>query len=107
MLCDPTTLRPIAAIELDDATHLQPYRIERDAFVDDVLASPISSSDRPFVSSARTNTFSAVRTRTTMNMPNTHACPWEATRIGVTNRPMIPPMRLTDAAVPAGLRALY
>ncbi|MGC9396299.1 MAG: DUF2726 domain-containing protein [Anaerolineae bacterium] len=38
VLCDPATLRPLAAIELDDASHDRPDRIARDAFVDQVFA---------------------------------------------------------------------
>ena len=38
VLCDPATLRPLAAIELDDASHDQPARVARDAFVDQVFA---------------------------------------------------------------------
>jgi hypothetical protein len=33
VLCDPYSLTPRACIELDDATHQQPERQERDAFV--------------------------------------------------------------------------
>jgi hypothetical protein len=35
VLCDPHSLTPRACIELDDATHQQPERRERDAFVND------------------------------------------------------------------------
>ena len=38
VLCDDTTLRPLAAIELDDRSHRRPDRLERDAFVDRVFA---------------------------------------------------------------------
>ena len=34
LLCDPQTLRPSLAIELDDSSHQRPDRIERDKFVD-------------------------------------------------------------------------
>ena len=34
VLCDPDTLQPRAAIELDDASHQQAKRIERDVFLD-------------------------------------------------------------------------
>jgi hypothetical protein len=37
LLCDPTTLRPRLAIELDDASHQRPDRRDRDLFVDDVF----------------------------------------------------------------------
>jgi len=37
LLCDPTTLRPMVAIELDDASHARRDRVDRDAFVDKVL----------------------------------------------------------------------
>ncbi len=37
-LCDLATLRPLAAIELDDASHDQPNRVARDVFVDQVFA---------------------------------------------------------------------
>jgi hypothetical protein len=38
VLCHPATLNPCAAIELDDASHKRPDRIERDEFVDKVFA---------------------------------------------------------------------
>ena len=37
LLCDPGSLAPIAAIELDDASHQRKDRQERDAFVDRVM----------------------------------------------------------------------
>jgi very-short-patch-repair endonuclease len=37
LLCDPATFRPIVAIELDDSTHQRSHRVDRDAFVDEVL----------------------------------------------------------------------
>ncbi|MEM9942103.1 MAG: DUF2726 domain-containing protein [Planctomycetota bacterium] len=33
VLCDPTSLKPICCIELDDRSHERPDRIERDIFV--------------------------------------------------------------------------
>jgi hypothetical protein len=38
LLCDPKTLKPVLAIELDDASHERPDRQERDAFVEEVFA---------------------------------------------------------------------
>ncbi len=38
VLCDPRTLRPLVALELDDRSHRRPDRLERDAFVDRVFA---------------------------------------------------------------------
>ncbi|WP_442511667.1 DUF2726 domain-containing protein [Novipirellula sp. SH528] len=38
LLCDPITMQPVLAIELDDASHNRNYRQERDAFVDQALA---------------------------------------------------------------------
>lgn len=38
VLCDPADLRPRLVIELDDKSHDQPERIERDRFVDEALA---------------------------------------------------------------------
>lgn len=38
VLCDPLTLRPRAALELDDRSHRRPDRLERDAFVEQVFA---------------------------------------------------------------------
>ncbi|OYP37220.1 DUF2726 domain-containing protein [Rhodopirellula sp. MGV] len=38
LLCDPTTMQPLLAVELDDASHNRKDRQERDAFVDDALA---------------------------------------------------------------------
>jgi hypothetical protein len=38
VLCDPKTLRPIFAIELDDSSHQRPDRITRDEFVDKVFS---------------------------------------------------------------------
>jgi predicted RNA-binding Zn-ribbon protein involved in translation (DUF1610 family) len=37
VLCNPETLKPVIAIELDDASHRRPDRIERDEFVDQVF----------------------------------------------------------------------
>jgi hypothetical protein len=38
LLCDPNTLQPTLGIELDDSSHSQADRIERDAFVEEVFA---------------------------------------------------------------------
>jgi very-short-patch-repair endonuclease len=38
LLCDPATLRPLLAIELDDASHQRPDRRERDEFLERALA---------------------------------------------------------------------
>lgn len=38
VLCDRSTLSPVLAVELDDASHERKDRQERDAFVDGVLA---------------------------------------------------------------------
>jgi very-short-patch-repair endonuclease len=38
LLCDPKTLKPLFAIELDDSSHTRPDRQERDAFVEEVFA---------------------------------------------------------------------
>ena len=38
VLCDPKTLKPRLAIELDDSSHQRPDRQERDAFVEQVFA---------------------------------------------------------------------
>ena len=38
LLCEPKTLKPVFAIELDDSSHTRPDRQERDAFVDEVFA---------------------------------------------------------------------
>jgi hypothetical protein len=37
LLCNQQTMKPILGIELDDSTHAQPDRIERDLFVDKVF----------------------------------------------------------------------
>jgi hypothetical protein len=37
VLCDVQTLKPVFAIELDDASHKRPDRIERDAFIERVF----------------------------------------------------------------------
>ena len=37
VLCDPATMRPLVALELDDASHEAPDRRQRDAFVDVVF----------------------------------------------------------------------
>lgn len=39
VLCDPQSLQPRVAIELDDASHDRPDRRERDAFVDQAFES--------------------------------------------------------------------
>lgn len=38
LLCDPATMQPVLAIELDDISHNRKDRQERDAFVDQALA---------------------------------------------------------------------
>jgi hypothetical protein len=38
LLCDPATMQPILAIELDDASHNRKERQDRDTFVDQALA---------------------------------------------------------------------
>ncbi|TWU51967.1 DUF2726 domain-containing protein [Rubripirellula reticaptiva] len=38
LLCDPTTMQPVLAIELDDTTHNRKDRQDRDAFVDKAFA---------------------------------------------------------------------
>ncbi len=40
VLCDPRTLAPVLAVELDDRSHRRPDRAERDAFLDDAWAVP-------------------------------------------------------------------
>ncbi len=37
VLCDPHTLAPVLAVELDDRSHRRPDRAERDAFLDHAL----------------------------------------------------------------------
>jgi hypothetical protein len=37
VLCDPGSLEPVVCIELDDASHNRPDRIERDIFVNDAF----------------------------------------------------------------------
>ena len=37
VLCDPQSLEPVVCIELDDASHQRPERIERDKFVNDAF----------------------------------------------------------------------
>lgn len=39
LLCEPTTMKPMVAIELDDASHQRADRVERDQFVDGVFQS--------------------------------------------------------------------
>lgn len=38
VLCDPDSMEPKAGIELDDASHQRPDRVERDKFVDEAFA---------------------------------------------------------------------
>lgn len=37
LLCDPSTMKPIVGVELDDASHSRPDRQDRDRFVDQVF----------------------------------------------------------------------
>src|SRR3989442_8460974 len=37
VLCDPTTFRPVLAVELDDRSHLRANRRSRDALVDGIF----------------------------------------------------------------------
>jgi predicted RNA-binding Zn-ribbon protein involved in translation (DUF1610 family) len=39
LLCEPSTMAPVLAVELDDASHARPARAVRDAFVDGAFAS--------------------------------------------------------------------
>ena len=43
-LCDPESLRPLLAIELDDSSHNRPDRQARDEFVDGVFAAAARAS---------------------------------------------------------------
>jgi len=45
LLCNPKTLHPVFAIELDDASHRRPDRVKRDEFVDEVF----KTADLPLV----------------------------------------------------------
>ncbi|HGJ5864019.1 MAG TPA: DUF2726 domain-containing protein [Arsenophonus nasoniae] len=38
LLCDPLTLKPVLAIELDDKSHRKDKRIERDKFINEVFS---------------------------------------------------------------------
>jgi len=38
LLCDPNSLKPVVGVELDDASHRRPERVERDEFVEQVFA---------------------------------------------------------------------
>ena len=38
LLCDPKTLKPVIAVELDDSSHQRAARVERDKFIDEVYA---------------------------------------------------------------------
>lgn len=38
LLCSPDSLKPLVGIELDDASHQRPQRVERDEFVEQVFA---------------------------------------------------------------------
>ncbi len=44
LLCDPTTMQPLLAIELDDASHNRKDRQDRDAFVDQASQPPACPS---------------------------------------------------------------
>lgn len=37
LICDPTTMKPVLGVELDDASHSRPDRQDRDQFVDQVF----------------------------------------------------------------------
>lgn len=37
LLCEPTTMKPVLGIELDDSSHNKPNRQQRDNFIDDVF----------------------------------------------------------------------
>lgn len=39
LICDPTTLHPMAGLELDDSSHARPQRQASDAFLNEVFAS--------------------------------------------------------------------
>jgi len=54
LICDPKTMKPRFAIELDDATHQRRDRVERDRFVDDVF----EAAGLPLVRVAANSTYS-------------------------------------------------
>ncbi|MCA9036343.1 MAG: DUF2726 domain-containing protein [Planctomycetaceae bacterium] len=56
VLCEPRTMRPVCAIELDDRSHQKAHRRQRDAFVDEVFA----TAGVPLLHVAAARSYSAV-----------------------------------------------
>ena len=56
LLCEPTTLKPLVAIELDDRSHQTPYAIEADRYKDELFAAaglPLLRLKQPDISPRR------------------------------------------------------
>lgn len=69
LLCNPTTMQPVLAIELDDASHNRKDRQDRDAFVDQACAAaglPILH-----IKAARTYSIAEVQQQITSVLPST------------------------------------
>ncbi len=87
LLCDPTTMQPVLAIELDDASHNRKDRQDRDAFLDQALAA--ASVSILHIKAARTYSIAEVQQQIASVLPST------------TNSCSAPPPLPTDSNVPS------
>lgn len=69
LLCNPTTMQPVLAIELDDASHNRKDRQERDAFLDQALGA--AGLSILHIKAARTFSITEVRQQIADVLPDT------------------------------------
>ncbi len=75
LLCDPTTMQPVLAIELDGASHHRKDRQDRDAFLDQALAAaglPILH-----IKAARSYSIAEVQQQIVVVLPGTEAASFD------------------------------
>jgi hypothetical protein len=73
LLCDPTTMKAVLAIKLDDASHNRPDRQDRDAFVDQAFAAAGLSIIH--IKAARSYSTAEIQQQIASALPQTYAAP--------------------------------
>ncbi len=73
LLCDPTKMQPVLAIELDDASHNRKDRQDRDAFLDEALA--VAGLAILHIKAARTYSIAEVQQQIASVLPDTASNP--------------------------------
>ncbi|QDS94646.1 Topoisomerase DNA binding C4 zinc finger [Roseimaritima multifibrata] len=68
LLCDPITMQPVLAVELDDASHDRKDRQDRDAFLDQALAT--AGLSILHITAARTYSIAEVQQQITSFLPD-------------------------------------